>query len=49
MNPHNPTVGQIRLGARALMTAGKPLQIVSMDDPVTMKRFDVEATVTKLN
>jgi hypothetical protein len=49
MNPPNPTVGQIRLGARALMSPGKPLQIVSMDDPVTMKRFDVEATVTKLN
>lgn len=49
MNPPNPMVAQIRLGARALMSSGKPLRIVSMDDPVTMKRFDVEATVTKLN
>lgn len=49
MNPPNPTVAQIRLSARALMTPGKPLQIVSLDDPVTMKRFDVEAKVTKLN
>jgi hypothetical protein len=49
MNPPNPTVAQIRLGARALMSPGKPVQIVSMDDPVTMKRFDVDATVTKLN
>jgi len=49
MNPPNPTVSQIRLSARALMSPGKPTQIVSMDDPVTMRRFDVEATVTKLN
>ena len=49
MNPPNPTVAQIRLGARALMSPGKPTQIVSMDDPVTNKRFDVEATVTKMN
>jgi len=50
MNPPNPTVAAIRLGViRALMSPGKPTQIVSMDDPVTMKKFDVEATVTKLN
>jgi hypothetical protein len=50
MNPPNPTVAAIRLGViRALMSLGKPTQIVSMDDPVTMKKFDVEATVTKLN
>ncbi len=49
LNPPNPTVASIRLSARALMTPGKPTQIVSMDDPVTMKRFDVEATVTRLN
>ena len=49
LNPPNPTVAAIRLGVSALMSPGKPTQIVSMDDPVTMKRFDVEATVTKVN
>jgi hypothetical protein len=49
MNPPNPTVAAIRLGVSTLMSPGKPTQIVSMDDPVTMKKFDVEATVTKLN
>jgi hypothetical protein len=49
MNPPNPAVAAIRLGVRALMSSGRPTQIVSMDDPVTMKKFDVEATVTKLN
>lgn len=49
MNPPNPTVAAIRLGVRALMSPGKPTQIVSMDDPVTTKKLDVEATVTRLN
>jgi hypothetical protein len=49
LNPPNPTVAAIRLGVSTLMSPGKPTQIVSMDDPVTMKKFDVEATVTKLN
>lgn len=49
MNPPNPTVAAIRLGVRALMNPGKPTQVISMDDPVTMKKFDVEATVTKVN
>jgi hypothetical protein len=49
LNPPNPTVDAIRLGVSTLMSPGKPAQIVSMDDPVTMKKFDVEATVTKLN
>ena len=49
LHPPNPTVAAIRLGVSSLMSPGKPTQIVSMDDPVTMKKFDVEATVTKLN
>jgi hypothetical protein len=49
LNPPNPTVAAIRLGVSTLMSPGKPTQTVSMDDPVTLKRFDVEATVTKLN
>jgi hypothetical protein len=49
LNPPNPPVAAIRLGVSTLMSPGKPTQIVSMDDPVTMKKFDVEATVTKLN
>jgi len=49
LHPPNPTVDAIRLGVSTLMSPGKPTQIVSMDDPVTMKKFDIDATVTKLN
>jgi hypothetical protein len=50
VNPPNPTVASIRLsGARALLTPGKPALIASIDDPVTMRKLDVEATVTKMN
>jgi hypothetical protein len=46
----NPTVASIRLsGARAVLTPGKPALVASIDDPVTMRKLDVEATVTKVN
>jgi hypothetical protein len=49
ISPPNPTVASIRLGVSAPMSPGKPAQVVSMDDPVTMNKFDVEATVTRVN
>ena len=48
-SPPNPTVAAIRIsGVNALMELGKPVLIASMDDPVTTRKFDIEATVTKL-
>jgi hypothetical protein len=48
-NPPNPTVAQIRLSVGTILGLGKPALVASIDDPVTMRRFDVEATVTKVD
>jgi hypothetical protein len=45
----NPTITQIRFNLNADLPPGKPTVVTSVDDPVTMKRFEVEATVTKVN
>src|SRR5712692_5704154 len=47
--PPNPTIGTARIEMDAMVAAGKTSQIASIDDPVTMRKLDVEATVTKLN
>jgi hypothetical protein len=45
----NPTVASIQMnGMRAMLSPGKPAMVASIDDPVTARRFDVEATVTKV-
>lgn len=45
----NPTVAAIRIrGVSAMLTPGKPAMVASIDDPVTGRRFEVEATVTKV-
>jgi hypothetical protein len=48
-NPPNPTIGSIRVAVNAVLRPGTPTMVVSIDDPVTMRKFDVEATVTKMN
>jgi hypothetical protein len=47
--PPNPTVSSIRLSVGTIVDLGKPALVASIDDPVTMRRFDVEATVTKVD
>jgi hypothetical protein len=44
----NPTISQIRLAIDTTLTPGKPTVVASFDDPVTSRRFEVEATVTRL-
>jgi hypothetical protein len=46
--PPNPTIASVRIGVNTIMIPGKPSLVASIDDPVTMRRFDVEATVTKV-
>ena len=47
--PPMPIIGQLRIEVNALVNPGKPTLVASVDDPVTLRKFDVEATVTKLN
>jgi len=47
--PPNPTVASIRIGVNAVLNAGKPTLVASIDDPVTMRKFDVEAVVMRVN
>lgn len=44
-----PTTSQLRLEVNALVTPGKPAIVASIDDPAMLRKFDVEATVTKVN
>jgi hypothetical protein len=43
-----PTIAQIRIGVKALVSLNKPSLVASVDDPVTGRKFDVEAVVTKV-
>jgi hypothetical protein len=48
-NPNaNPTISQIKLNVDTTLMPAKPTIIASFDDPVTSRKFDVEATVTKV-
>ena len=47
--PPMPIIGQLRVEVNALVNPGKPTMVASVDDPVTLRKFDVEATVTKVN
>jgi hypothetical protein len=48
--PPNPTVASVRVsGASAVVAPGKPVAIASIDDPVTNRRLDIVATVTRLD
>jgi hypothetical protein len=43
----NPIISQIRLNIDTSLTLAKPTVIASFDDPVTSRKFEVEATVTR--
>jgi hypothetical protein len=43
-----PTVSQIKIGVNATVSPGKASHVASIDDPVSQRKFDVEAVVTKV-
>src|SRR4029077_15048803 len=44
-NPNaNPTISQIKLNIDTTVLPGKPTIVASFDDPITSRKFDVEAT-----
>ena len=43
-----PTISQIKVSIEASIPPGKPTIIAGFDDPVTSRKFDVEALVTQL-
>ncbi len=45
----NPTITQIRFNLNADLPPGKSTAVTMVDDPVTTRKFEVEATVTKVN
>jgi hypothetical protein len=48
--PPNPTVTSVRVGGvSAVVAPGRPAVIASIDDPVTSRKLDVIATVTRLD
>jgi hypothetical protein len=44
----NPSIGQLKISLTAMLTAGKRTVVASIDDPVTNRKFDVEALITKV-
>src|SRR5581483_4682241 len=44
----NPVISQNKVNLDALMTAGKPEVVASIDDPLNGHKMQVEATVTKV-
>ena len=45
----NPTISQIKLGIETTVAPGKPTVVASFDDPVTSRKFEIEAVATKVN
>jgi hypothetical protein len=43
----NPVIGQLKLAVMALIVPGKRTVIASIDDPVSNRKFDIEALITK--
>ncbi|MBI4877379.1 MAG: hypothetical protein HY822_22355 [Acidobacteria bacterium] len=48
-SPPPPTIAQVRISVNASLNPGKPALVASIDDPVSMRKFDVEASATKIN
>jgi hypothetical protein len=44
-----PVIGQMRISVNATVTLGKTTQVAAVDDPVTQRKFEVDALVTKVN
>lgn len=45
----NPTIRQTRLDLHTSIEFGKPTVVASIDDPITARKLQVEATITKAN
>ena len=45
----NPTISQIKLGIETAILPGKPTIVASFDDPITSRKFEIEAIATKVN
>ena len=45
--PIQPVVGQFKIQIHAAVVVGKPTIVTSIDDPVSQRKYDVEAVVTK--
>jgi hypothetical protein len=45
----NPTVRQTKLDLQTTLEFGKPTVVASIDDPLTSRKLQVEATVSKAN
>lgn len=45
----NPTIRQTRLDLDTTVELGKPTVVASIDDPLTARKLQVEATITKAN
>lgn len=48
-HPPNPIIGSVRVSFNGKMTAGTPTKVASINDPATGQKFDVEATVTRMD
>jgi hypothetical protein len=44
-----PAIGQLNVNIDTLVSPGKPAVVASIDDPVGMRKFDVEVTATRMN
>jgi hypothetical protein len=47
--PPGPIIAQIKIQVHANVPLGKPASVASIDDPVSQRKFDVEALVTKMD
>jgi hypothetical protein len=45
----NPTIRQTKLSFDTVMELGKPTVLASIDDPLTSRKLQVEATITRAN
>ena len=45
----NPVIRQTKLSVDAVVELGKPTVLASIDDPLTSRKLQVEATITKAN
>jgi len=45
----NPVIRQTKLDLDAVMDFGKPTVLAAIDDPITARKLQVEATITKAN
>lgn len=44
-----PVIGQMRISVSTTVGVGKTTQVAAVDDPVTQRKFEVDALLTKVN